>query len=168
MLRFLGSTMRTVLKVLFLFFFFPGREARKRSELKAELQQVEFVSRLSPAVVQIALCVCLCCALAGQWLLTLRCVLLAPLRSVWLHFQSFLVPRVFSPPSLDLYALDVVNSEVTCLCALLRLINSPASVSISAGAASPRGRDAVSEQCRAVRDTMLPLPALWFSNSPKC
>lgn len=69
--------------------------------------------------------------------------------------SKFFGSEGFFPPSVDLCALDVVNSEVTCLCALLRLINPPASVSISAGAASPRGRDAVSEQCRAVRDTML-------------
>lgn len=69
--------------------------------------------------------------------------------------SKFFGSEGFFPPSVDLCALDVVNSEVTCLCALLRLINPPASVSISAGAASPRGRDTVSEQCRAVRDTML-------------
>lgn len=80
--------------------------------------------------------------------------------------SKFFGSEGFFPPSVDLCALDVVNSEVTCLCALLRLINPPASVSISAGAASPRGRDAVSEPRCAGHDA--PLPALWFSNSPKC
>lgn len=102
---------------------------------------------------------CLCCDLAAQWLLTLGCALLAPPKSAWLHFESFSVLRF--PPSVGLYALDAVNSEVMCFCTLLNLINPPASLSLSGGAESlAEGTDTA------------PGPAwngtLRFPNSPKC